>query len=78
MAHTTTPHQCIDELRAEAARRRLSVTELSRRTGISYQTLAAILRGDRSPRLRDIDRIVAALGGELRLTIEPRGEPIAA
>lgn len=56
----------IDGLRLEAFARRLSIREVSRRTGIPYARLGAILRHERSPRRGELQRIEAAIQGENR------------
>ncbi len=59
------------------ARRRsgLGLRELARRAGTSHATLHAYERGRKEPRLDTLERIVAASGFELEMTLAPGGRP---
>ena len=52
-------------LRAEMARQSLSLVDLSKMTGIKYQTLANKISGKQPMSLRDAKTIKSALGVEI-------------
>lgn len=56
-------------LKAEMARRELTIRDLSERTGISYATLYPKLRGERPLKISDAEKIREALGADLVLDI---------
>lgn len=65
------------EIRAEMARRRVTITTLADEIGMSRAALARKLRGDRPVTLHEAERIAAALGTPLS-TITRRAEGPAA
>ena len=56
-------------VRAEMARRKLTVQGLSERTGIPYSTLAPKLRGDKPIKLDEAERIKAAINTEMPIEV---------
>lgn len=56
-------------LRAELARRGITIKELSKRTGISYSTLAPKVRGFGSFSVDDADKVRAAVGTNMPLEV---------
>lgn len=65
------------EIRAEMARRRVTITTLADEIGMSRAALARKLRGDRPVTLSEAERIATALGTPLS-TITRRAEGAAA
>lgn len=56
-------------LKAEMARRNITVQELSHRTGIPYTTLYPKLRGERPIKISDAEKIREAVGADLVLDV---------
>lgn len=57
--------QVAEEIRAEIARQKISVRDLSEMTGIPKSSLARIVDGSRSPRITDAEAISRAVGIKL-------------
>ena len=51
---------------AEFERSGLSMKQLSERSGVAYQAVHALIRGDRDPQLSTIERLCKVLGLELQ------------
>ncbi len=58
-------------VRAERARRRLTLTELARLTGLTRQTISNIENEVHEPTLESMSRIAKAMGLTLRVLAEP-------
>jgi transcriptional regulator with XRE-family HTH domain len=63
------------ELVATVRRRSgLGVRELARRAGTSHATVLAYERGAKEPRLDTLERLAAAAGFRLHVSLEPRAD----
>jgi predicted nucleotidyltransferase/DNA-binding XRE family transcriptional regulator len=58
-------------LRDARRRARLSQTDLARRAGVAQSVISAYESGKREPSLRTLERLVAATGGRLAVSVEP-------
>lgn len=58
-------------LREARQRARLSQTDLARRAGVAQSVISAYESGKREPSLRTLERLVAATGGRLTVSVEP-------
>lgn len=58
-------------LRDARRQARLSQTDLARRAGVAQSVISAYESGRREPSLRTLERLVAATGGRLAVTVEP-------
>jgi hypothetical protein len=58
-------------LREARTHARLSQTELAARAGIAQSVISAYESGKREPSLRTLERLVAATGGRLVLSVQP-------
>ena len=61
-------------VRAARRRGRVGVRELARRAGTSHATLLAYEQGAKEPRLDTLDRLAAASGFRLVVSLEPRAD----
>ena len=59
-------------IREAQQRRGLSLRELGRRAGTSHATLSAYIKGDKSPSMATLTRIVDACDLALDMTLRPR------
>jgi len=53
----------------EMQHQRMTVTQLSKTSGIGMRTINCWIRGATSPKLKDVEAIVNALGYHLRVTV---------
>lgn len=58
-------------LRDARARARLTQRELARRAGVAQPTIARIEAGVADPRVRTLERLLAACGHSLQATVRP-------
>ena len=58
-------------LRDARRRAQLSQTDLARRAGVAQSVISAYESGKREPSLRTLERLVAATGGRLAVSVEP-------
>ena len=59
------------QLREARQRARLSQTDLARRAGVAQSVISAYESGKREPSLRTLERLVAATGARLTVSVEP-------
>ncbi|MFB9237419.1 helix-turn-helix domain-containing protein [Plantactinospora siamensis] len=58
-------------LRRERELHRLTQAQLAARAGVSQATVARVETGDRSPSLAMVGRLLAVLGSQLTVGVEP-------
>lgn len=66
------------ELRAEKARSRLTLAELTERTGFSPFKLNQIFNGAPSTKIADVQRLFEAMGCDVTLHVERAHQAVAA
>lgn len=64
--------QVVELLEELLAQEGLSASALALRCGVEQSTISRILRGDRTPSLETLDKILSGMGLTARIEIEPK------